>query len=89
MKIGLGGVNLISRFILPVIYSEGQDAVPDYLSISFSGVDAVNRFFGPSSLENEDVVIHLDRSWRSHAKEAVLLPADRDFEKLIFRHKNC
>jgi predicted AlkP superfamily pyrophosphatase or phosphodiesterase len=40
----------------------GQDAIPDYLSISFSCVDAVNHFFGPSSLENEDVVVQLDRT---------------------------
>jgi predicted AlkP superfamily pyrophosphatase or phosphodiesterase len=40
----------------------GQDEVPDYLSISFSSVDAVNHFFGPSSLENEDVVLQLDRT---------------------------
>jgi predicted AlkP superfamily pyrophosphatase or phosphodiesterase len=40
----------------------GQDEVPDYFSISFSGVDAVNHFFGPSSLENEDVVVQLDRT---------------------------
>ena len=40
----------------------GQDAIPDYLSISFSSVDAVNHFFGPSSLENEDVVLQLDRT---------------------------
>ena len=40
----------------------GQDDVTDYLSISFSGVDAVNHFFGPSSLENEDVVLQLDRT---------------------------
>ncbi|MBW2208500.1 MAG: alkaline phosphatase family protein, partial [Deltaproteobacteria bacterium] len=40
----------------------GQDGVPDYLSISFSSVDAVNHFFGPSSLENEDVVLQLDRT---------------------------
>lgn len=39
----------------------GQDEIPDYLSISFSCVDAVNHFFGPSSLENEDVVVQLDR----------------------------
>jgi arylsulfatase A-like enzyme len=37
------------------------DGIPDYLSISFSSVDAVNHFFGPSSLENEDVVVQLDR----------------------------
>ncbi len=40
----------------------GQDEIPDYLSISFSSVDAVNHFFGPSSLENEDVVVQLDRT---------------------------
>jgi len=40
----------------------GKDDIPDYLSISFSGVDAVNHFFGPSSLENEDVVVQLDRT---------------------------
>lgn len=39
----------------------GKDDVPDYLSISFSGVDAVNHFFGPSSLEQEEVVRSLDR----------------------------
>lgn len=39
----------------------GKDEVADYLSISFSAVDAVNHFFGPSSLENEDVVLQLDR----------------------------
>jgi predicted AlkP superfamily pyrophosphatase or phosphodiesterase len=40
----------------------GRDKFPDYLSISFSAVDAVNHFFGPSSLENEDVVVQLDRT---------------------------
>ena len=40
----------------------GKDAIPDYLGISFSGVDAVNHFFGPSSLENEDIVLQLDRT---------------------------
>jgi predicted AlkP superfamily pyrophosphatase or phosphodiesterase len=44
----------------------GQDTVPDYLSISFSSVDAVNHFFGPSSLENEDVVLQLDRTLADH-----------------------
>ena len=40
----------------------GKDEITDYLSISFSGVDAVNHFFGPSSLENEDTVLQLDRT---------------------------
>lgn len=42
----------------------GKDSIPDYLSISFSGVDAVNHFFGPSSLENEEMVLQLDRTLR-------------------------
>lgn len=58
------GDQLILDFSKTLINAEnmGQDDVPDYLSISFSSVDAVNHFFGPSSLENEDVVLQLDRS---------------------------
>ncbi len=54
---------LTNDFAKTVIASEGlgQDDVPDYLAVSFSSVDAVNHFFGPSSLENEDVVLQLDR----------------------------
>jgi len=40
----------------------GSDSIPDFLGISFSGVDAVNHFFGPSSLENEDMILQLDRT---------------------------
>lgn len=58
------GDQLLMDFAKTIIANEnlGQDAVTDYLSISFSGVDAVNHFFGPSSLENEDVVLQLDRT---------------------------
>jgi predicted AlkP superfamily pyrophosphatase or phosphodiesterase len=58
------GDQLLSDFAKTLIGSEGlgQDGVPDYLSISFSGVDAVNHFFGPSSLENEDMLLQLDRT---------------------------
>ncbi|MHC4170010.1 MAG: alkaline phosphatase family protein [Planctomycetota bacterium] len=58
------GDQLTLDFSKMLIQSEklGQDDIPDYLSISFSAVDAVNHFFGPSSLENEDVVCHLDRT---------------------------
>lgn len=38
------------------------DEVTDYLSVSFSAVDALNHFFGPASVENEDVVLQLDRT---------------------------
>jgi len=58
------GDRLLLDFGKALIEAEGigKDDVTDYLSISFSGVDAVNHFFGPSSLENEDVVLQLDRT---------------------------
>jgi predicted AlkP superfamily pyrophosphatase or phosphodiesterase len=58
------GDQLLSDFAKTLIESEGlgQDDVPDYLSVSFSGVDAVNHFFGPSSLENEDMLLQLDNT---------------------------
>ena len=58
------GDQLAAEFSKALISHErlGRDEVPDYLSISFSGVDAVNHFFGPSSLENEEVVAQLDRT---------------------------
>lgn len=40
----------------------GQDAVPDYLSISFSSTDYVGHVFGASSLEMEDNIARLDRT---------------------------
>ena len=58
------GDRLLLDFGKSLIEAEkiGQDGVTDYLSISFSAVDAVNHFFGPGSLENEDVVLQLDRT---------------------------
>ena len=58
------GDQLTSDFAKTLLVSEelGQDKVTDYLSVSFSGIDAVNHFFGPSSLENEDMVLQLDRT---------------------------
>ncbi|MDH3977478.1 MAG: alkaline phosphatase family protein [Gammaproteobacteria bacterium] len=40
----------------------GQDAVTDYLSVSFSSTDYVGHLFGPSSLEAEDNLLRLDRT---------------------------
>ncbi|MEN8710891.1 MAG: alkaline phosphatase family protein [Arenicellales bacterium] len=56
------GDRLLLDFAKAVVTNEklGQDSVPDYLSISFSSTDAVNHFFGPSSLENEAVIRDLD-----------------------------
>lgn len=58
------GDQLIADFAKTLINSEnlGQNTVPDYLSLSFSSVDATNHFFGPSSLENEEVVRQLDQT---------------------------
>ena len=56
------GDQLLLDFSKALISNEklGQGSAPDYLSISFSSVDATNHFFGPSSLENEAVVRDLD-----------------------------
>ncbi len=58
------GDQLTNDFAKSLIENEGlgQDDVPDYLAVGFSSVDAVNHFFGPSSLENEDIVLQLDRT---------------------------
>ncbi len=58
------GDKLTADFARHLLVNEqlGRDSVPDYLSVSFSGVDAVNHFFGPSSLENEDMTLQLDRT---------------------------
>ncbi len=58
------GDQLTNDFAKTLIANEGlgQDAIPDYLAVGFSSVDAINHFFGPSSLENEDIVLQLDRT---------------------------
>lgn len=58
------GDQLTASFGKAAILGEGlgQDDDVDYLSLSFSGVDATNHFFGPSSLENEEMVRSLDRT---------------------------
>ncbi len=57
------GDRLLLDFTRALMKAEqiGADDVTDYLSVSFSGVDAVNHFFGVASLENEDQVVQLDR----------------------------
>jgi predicted AlkP superfamily pyrophosphatase or phosphodiesterase len=58
------GDRLTADFAKILLTSEklGEDSIPDYLSVSFSGLDAVNHFFGPSSLETEDMLLQLDRT---------------------------
>ncbi|MCZ6859184.1 MAG: alkaline phosphatase family protein [Alphaproteobacteria bacterium] len=58
------GDELTLSFAKALIKNEGlgRDATPDYLSISFSSTDYVSHVFGPSSLENEDNILRLDRT---------------------------
>ena len=58
------GDDLTLDFAKTLIAAEqlGQDAVTDYLSVSFSSTDYVGHLFGPSSLEMEDNLLHLDRT---------------------------
>jgi predicted AlkP superfamily pyrophosphatase or phosphodiesterase len=58
------GDRLLLDFTKTLIESEGigDDKITDYLSVSFSSVDAVNHFFGPGSLESEETVRQLDRT---------------------------
>ncbi len=64
LTLGPAGDELVLAFAKTLIEREnlGQDAVPDYLSLSFSSHDYVNHLFGPSSLEAEDVLLQLDRT---------------------------
>jgi predicted AlkP superfamily pyrophosphatase or phosphodiesterase len=64
LTLGPAGDQLTLDFAKALVEHEqlGQDAVPDFLSISFSSNDYVNHVFGPSSLEAEDVLLHLDRT---------------------------
>jgi predicted AlkP superfamily pyrophosphatase or phosphodiesterase len=58
------GDALLADFARTLVINEqlGRGPATDFLSVSFSGVDAVNHFFGPASLENEDMVLQLDRT---------------------------
>ncbi|MEM8884718.1 MAG: alkaline phosphatase family protein [Planctomycetota bacterium] len=64
LAVGPAGDELTASFATELLVREqlGQDDVPDYLAVSFSGVDFTNHFFGPSSLENEDHLRQLDRT---------------------------
>ncbi|MDX1938517.1 MAG: alkaline phosphatase PafA [Flavihumibacter sp.] len=39
----------------------GQDAVTDFLAVSFSAPDAIGHVFGPNSIETEDTYLRLDK----------------------------
>jgi predicted AlkP superfamily pyrophosphatase or phosphodiesterase len=58
------GDELTLDFAKAVVENEalGQDAITDYLAISFSSTDYINHIFGPSSLEAEENQRRLDRT---------------------------
>ncbi len=58
------GDELVLDFAKQALVAEqlGQDAITDYLSVSFSSTDYVGHVFGPSSLEAEDNILRLDRT---------------------------
>jgi len=58
------GDELVLDFAKAALKGErlGEDAVTDYLSVSFSSTDYVGHVFGPSSLEAEDNILRLDRT---------------------------
>lgn len=64
LTISPAGDELTLDFAKALIKNEdlGADDNPDYLSISFSSTDYVGHLFGPSSLESEDNILHLDRT---------------------------
>ena len=58
------GDRLVLDFARQALVAEqlGQDAISDYLAVSFSSTDYVGHVFGPSSLEAEDNILRLDRA---------------------------
>ena len=64
LTVSPAGDELTLDFAKALLQAEGlgQDAIPDYLSISFSSTDYVGHLFASSSLEMEDNLIRLDRT---------------------------
>jgi len=64
LTISPAGDELTLDFAKALIQNEdlGRDDKPDYLSVSFSSTDYVGHLFGPSSLESEDNILHLDQT---------------------------
>lgn len=58
------GDRITADFAKALIDAEGlgDDEITDFLAVSFSVTDYIGHFFGPSSLEAEDNLLHLDRT---------------------------
>lgn len=64
LTVSPAGDELVLDFATAALVNEqlGKDTITDYLSISFSATDYVGHMFGPSSLESEENILHLDRT---------------------------
>ena len=64
LTVSPAGDELTLDFAKALIINEklGADKVPDFLGVSFSSTDYVGHIFGPSSLETEDNILHLDHT---------------------------
>lgn len=64
LTVSPAGDELTADFAKTLLKEEqlGQDAITDYLAVSFSSTDYVSHMFGPSTLETEDNLIRLDRT---------------------------
>ncbi len=58
------GDEITADFAKALVTAEdlGKDDTPDFLAVSFSSTDYVGHLFGPSSLEAEDNLRHLDQT---------------------------
>ena len=57
------GNTLLTRLALTLMDAEGlgRDSITDFLSVSYSSTDIVGHAYGPSSMENQDSYLRLDR----------------------------
>jgi predicted AlkP superfamily pyrophosphatase or phosphodiesterase len=64
LTVSPAGDELTTDFAKAVIEEEGlgEDAITDFLGVSYSANDYIGHFFGPSSLESEDNILRLDKT---------------------------
>jgi predicted AlkP superfamily pyrophosphatase or phosphodiesterase len=64
LTVSPAGDELTTDFAKTVIEEEGlgEDAITDFLGVSYSANDYIGHFFGPSSLESEDNTLRLDKT---------------------------
>jgi len=63
VKQGPAGNVMLTQFVKALIENEGigQGNVPDYLTVSYGNPDYIEHFFGPRSVEAEDIIYKVDK----------------------------